>query len=288
MPDMWGQAAILAKFLLYVSVLGAAGLVVVRVVFADLVAAVDERMRKQALVLAGLALLASGIGFMLRGGALTGDAGGMTDPEMLGLLWQTPVGDALVYRLVGLALLIAGVLSPRIGQWIALVGGLLCLWSFAQIGHVPDLDRTGARLALLLHLLGVAFWVGILPPLHWLSRQPTHMHQAAQLGHRFGQAAMIIVPGLLLAGLLMGWMLLENVAALTTTHYGQALLAKVALVGLVLAFAAANKIRFVPAMQAGAPQAARHLARSIQIETFIILAVLATTATFTSVLTLPN
>ena len=41
-----------------------------------------------------LALLASVLGFMLHGAALTGGADGMTDPDMLGLLWQTPVGDA--------------------------------------------------------------------------------------------------------------------------------------------------------------------------------------------------
>lgn len=86
----------------------------------------------------------------------------------------------------------------------------------------------------------------------------------------------------------MAWMLVGDVWALTTTGYGQTLLIKLALVGVVLTLAAANKLRFVPAMQAGDDKAARHLARSIEIETAVILMVLVATATLTSVLTLPN
>lgn len=292
MPDMWGQAAILTKLLLYIGALGATGLVSVRIVFASATASLAQRMRTQAIALAALALVASVLGFMLRGAALTGGVDGMTNPEMLGLLWQTPVGDALLYRLVGVTFLIFGLLIPRIGPrlglWAALVGGLVMLWSFAQIGHVTDIEQTGVRLLLLVHLVGIAFWVGVLPPLHHLSRKPDHIDEAAQLGHQFGQAAMITVPALLLAGLIMGWMLTGNLTALIGTGYGQALMIKIALVAVVLALAAANKRRFVPAMQAGEANAARHLARSIQIETAVILVVLASTATLTSVLTLPS
>ena len=288
MPDIWGQAAILAKFLLYVAALGATGLVLIRIVFADLLAPLSHRMKKQSLALAGLTLVASGFGVMLRGAALTGGSDGMTDPEMLGLLWQTPVGDVLLLRLTGAGLLLVGMMIPRIGQWIALVGGLLCLWSFAQIGHIPELETTGLRLVLLLHLLGIAFWIGVLPPLHRLSGQPEHLRQAAQLGHRFGKIAMCVVPALILAGLVMAWILLGGFAALTTTSYGLILLIKIALVGVILLLAVANKLRFVPAMQTGDRNAARHLARSIQIETLALLAVLATTATLTSVLPLPS
>ncbi len=288
MPDIWGIGAILSKLMLYVGISGATGLLIIRAAFADLVSPLGDRMRSQIALLAGLALAGSFLGFMLRGAALTGGADGMTDPEMLGLLWQTSVGDVLVYRVVGTVLMIFGIFIPLVGQWIALAGGLIALWSFAQIGHVPELEITGVRLLLLLHLLGVAFWIGILGPLRTLSQRPEYLNNAAMLGHRFGQAASIIVPALILAGLLMAWMLLGDMRALMTTGYGQTLLIKLALVGVVLTLAAANKLRFVPAMQSGDDNAARHLARSIEIETVIILMVLAATATLTSVLTLPN
>ncbi|MFY2825146.1 copper resistance D family protein [Ruegeria sp. MALMAid1280] len=288
MPDIWGIGVILSKLMLYVGIGGAAGLLIIRAAFADIVSPLSDRMRVQVALLAGLALAASVLGFMLRGAALTGGADGMTDPEMLGLLWQTPVGDVLVFRIIGTVLIIGGVFFPLVGQWIALAGGMLALWSFARIGHVPELEVTGVRFLLLLHLLGIAFWIGILGPLHFLSRQPEHLGNAATLGHRFGQAASVLVPALILAGLLMAWVLLGDLWALTTTGYGQTLLIKLALVGAVLTLATANKLYFVPAMQAGDEKAARHLARSIEIETAVILVVLAATATLTSVLTLPN
>lgn len=288
MPDIWSQAEILTKLMLYVGALGASGLVIVQVAFSHATSPLTQRMRNQSIALAALALVASLLGFMLRGAALTGGADGMVDPEMLGLLWQTPVGDALLYRLAGGALIIVGSLMPRLGWWVALAGGVLLLWSFAQIGHVTDIGPFYVRLLLLLHLLGIAFWIGVLPPLHRLSRAPEHLSQASQLGHQFGQAAMVIVPALILAGLVMSWLLTGTLTALINTGYGQALMVKLALVAVVLMLAAANKLRFIPAMQVGDANAARHLVRSIQIETAVILAVLAATATLTSVLTLPN
>ncbi|GAA6192816.1 CopD family protein [Phaeobacter sp. NW0010-22] len=288
MPDIWETSAILAKLVLYISVLGSVGLVIILVAFGDLVSPLSDRIRLKATLLAGGALAAAVLAFMLRGATLTGGADGMTDPEMIGLLWQTPVGDALVYRIAGTILIILGLFIPRVGQWIALAGGLIALWSFAQIGHVPGLEVTGVRLLLLLHLLGIAIWVGILGPLHALSRRPEHLASAATLAHQFGLAASVIVPALISAGGLMAWMLLGDLRTLATTGYGQAILIKLLLVGSVLTLAAANKLRFVPAMQTGDDKAARHLARSIEIETVVILVVMAATATLTTVLPLPN
>ncbi|OED50358.1 copper-binding protein [Rhodobacteraceae bacterium (ex Bugula neritina AB1)] len=288
MPDIWGLAAIVAKLALYAGFLGATGLVMVRAAFPAPLSLLGRRSGQQALCLAGLGLAAAVLGFMLRGAALTGDASGMTDPEMLGLLWQTQAGSALVYRISGAALLIVGLCLPRPGQWAALAGGGLALWSLTQIGHVPDLEQSGVRLLLMLHLVGAAFWIGILGPLHYLSQHPQHLKSAALLGHRFGQAAAVIVPALILAGLLMAWLLTGEPAAVFRTGYGQSLLIKLALAGTLLGLAAANKFRFVPAMQTGDARAGQHLARSIEAEAVIFLAILTVTAALTSVLPLPH
>ena len=97
-----------------------------------------------------------------------------------------------------------------------------------------------------------------------------------------------MVPALIVAGFWMAWLLVGDLRALISTGYGQALLLKVLFVGLLLILAAANKLRFVPAMLDGDTKAAQHLARSIEVEALIVLAVLTTTATLTTVLTLPN
>lgn len=288
MPDIWESVAILAKLTLYIGIFGAVGLTIIRAVFADLVSALSERIKLQIILLAGLGLIAAIFGFMLRGAALTGGRDGITDPEMLGLLWQTPVGDALVFRITGMALIFIGAVSPRFGSPISLVGGGIALWSFVQIGHVPELEITGVRLLLFLHLFSIAFWIGVLGPLRALARQQGRLADAAELGHRFGQVAMGIVPGLILAGFVMGAMLLGDPLALLTTAYGQTLLIKLLLVGGLLTLAAANKLRIVPAMRAGDERAARGLIRSIEGEMVFIFAVLFATATLTSVLPVPG
>jgi len=288
MPDVWEMAAIVVKLMLYVGVMGASGLVIIRLMFSGLLSPLRSRMTLHTALLAGFAFVATVLGFMLQGAALTGGVDGMSDPEMLGLLWQTRVGDVLIYRVAGTALIMAGLFTPRIGPWVSLVGVGLALWSFTQIGHVPEVAQTGVRFLLLLHLLGAAFWVGVLGPLWALSRQAEFVKTAALLGHRFGQVALAIVPAMILAGVVMAWLLLGDLSALVTTGYGLTLFAKLALVGVVMALAAANKLRFVPSMQGGDLRAARHLARSIEIETVVILFVLVATATLTSVLTLPN
>ena len=141
-------------------------------------------------------------------------------------------------------------------------------------------------LLLLLHLVGISFWIGVLVPLKMLARDKGHLDRAATLGHQFGQFAALIVPALIAAGVVMLWRLTGSMDVIFGTAYGWALLAKTGIVGLLLSLAAANKLRFVPAMQAGDASAARQLCRSINLEWIVILIILLVTATLTSVLTL--
>jgi len=259
----------------------------VRLVFWSHVKPLDARLRRFSLILAGVAFIAAVFGVLLRGAALTGDIAGMVDREMLGLLWTTSVGDAVTSRLAGVILIIVGLYLPVIGAWLSLIGGVVALWSFTQIGHIPDLENTGIRLLLLLHLLGVSFWVGILAPLHWLACDPEYLENAANLGDNFGVMASGIVAVLVLAGGLMAWLILGSLSLLFTSAYGLALVGKVILVALLLGLAAANKLRFIPGMKAGKQRAASHLVRSIELEIIVITSVLIATATLTSVVSLP-
>ena len=259
----------------------------IRLMFPKLVEPIDVVLRKFALGLAFMAILAMMLRFSLRGARLTGEASGMVDAEMLGLLWQTAVGTALATRMLGIGLLIIGLVIPAGGRWIAVLGGGIALWSFARIGHVPDHGSLWLNLLLLLHLAGVAFWVGILSPLKWLARMDGHIDSAATLGHRFGQIATVVVPALIIAGGIMLWQLTGSFDVIFGTSYGRALVIKIVIVGGLLTLAAANKVRFIPAMQAGNADAAIHLSHAITLEWLVILTILLATAILTSVLTLP-
>ena len=282
MPDLWELLSILAKFLLYLGVLGSSGLVLVRLFFRRETDRMRGPIAGQASALALLALLAAGLGFLLRGAAMAGDASGMADMEMLGLLWQNPPGTRLFLLASGLILLLAGLRSAGTGLWIAAAGAFLALWSFARIGHVPDAGSFWLEALLVVHLATAAFWIGILSPLRRLAVSPEHLSEAAQLGHRLGRFAAVTVPILIAAGIVMGWRLVGDVTALVTTGYGLNLLGKIAAVLVLLGAAAANKLRFVPAMRRGDPVAAVRLRRSIAVEWLAVCIILLVTATLTT------
>ncbi|MCK0097283.1 CopD family protein [Yoonia sp. F2084L] len=282
MPDAFGLAAIITKFALYLGVMSAAGTVMATCMFRL------DRTRGLAVAFAVLGLMATILAFSLRGANLTGDVSGMTDPEMLGLLWTTPVGTALLLRLVGLGQLIGGLFIGRVGIWVSVVGGVIAVWSFDHVGHVSGRETTLLDIALVLHLLAVALWIGVLMPLKRLASSSATYASAAEMGHRFGVVASVTVPVLIIAGGYMAYELVGSFSALIGTRYGQALIVKVLLVGLLLGLAAANKLRFIPALRAGDPAAAGHLSKSISVEWLVILAVLGTTAVLTTNLTLPT
>ncbi|MDJ0820192.1 MAG: CopD family protein [Paracoccaceae bacterium] len=282
MPDAWGIATIGAKWLLYLGVLGASGTVFCALIF-NL-----ARVRRLAVGWALVGLVGAGLTFALKGVALTGNSSGMTDPEMLGLLWQTQSGTSLMLQVTGLAVVILGLGLGRVGLVLSALGGVLALASFAVLGHVQDRGSWGLVAVLLVHLTGIAFWIGILTPLRRLASDIDALTEAAELGHRFGQAALVMVPLLLLAGGIMTYALAGSVTAMISTAYGQTLLFKIAVVALLLGLAAANKLRFVPGLQAGDATAARHLTRSITLEWVAILVILAATAILTTTLPLPT
>ena len=88
-----------------------------------------------------------------------------------------------------------------------------------------------------------------------------------------------------------GWLAFELVSSMQNllfTGYGQALLAKIVLVMVLLGLAAANKLRFVPALLAEDITALSHLRSSVQFEILLVFLMLIMTAILTSVLTLPE
>ena len=282
MPDLLGLVGILAKFSLYVGILTATGLVFVALVFRL------KGLNRLVIVFGLLGLFATLFSFLLRGAALTGDLAGMYDPEMLGILMQTPVGTALIYRLAGLSILLLGAIIGGKGLYFSAIGGGLALWSFDHIGHIPEKEQALLNIGLFLHLVFAAFWIGILTPLRQLAQSNETLLETARVVHQFGKIASITVPVLILVGLYMAYFLVGSWTGLFTTAYGQLLLFKIAMVAILLGFAAINKLRIIPSLQDGDVGAATHLAKVISYEWFVILLILAATAILTSSLTLPT
>ena len=217
---------------------------------------------------------------------------GMFDWAMVRLLLDTPQGESTLWRLLGFTLaLITQVLAlqhlsrlkkppgrqafriiilPQVLALIILAG------SFQMSGHVSVLGTSG-QLAIALHVIAFAFWVGSLLPLLWLCRYASG-EELRWIMLRFGDHARLVLAVLVAAGLLMLWQLLESVDELVSSAYGLSLLLKFALVLGLMGIAALNRFTLVPKLAADSEAAALRLAGSIRMELVLAALILIVTA----------
>lgn len=191
---------------------------------------------------------------------------------------QTSLGATLA--LAGASLLLALCALRGHGGWLARSAGLLALLgtgaALSASGHASTAPYGWARPAVLVHATSVALWLGALIPLATSLRQPGT--DALRLLARFSRAIPWVLAALVLAGLALASIQLGDPRALYTTGYGRVLLAKLALVALVLMLAAWHRWRLTPALMQMQAGAGRRMARSIAIETGMLMAVLAVVA----------
>ncbi|WP_237217572.1 CopD family protein, partial [Falsiroseomonas oryziterrae] len=126
-----------------------------------------------------------------------------------------------------------------------------------------------------LHLLAVAFWTGSLLPLAWAARRGQ-----AELVEAWSRAAVWAVAAIAGTGLALAALLVRRGDLLFAGWYGYALVAKLALVGVMLALAARHRFLLTPRLTGGGGAA---LARSIQLEAVVALLVFWAAAELVSV-----
>ena len=282
--DGWAIAAIIAKAVGYGAALLAMGGPLFVLVFRSSSNDVRQLARKVAVIAALIGLAVLALRFGIRAARISGmGLSGAVDPMMLGFVWDSPLGAAAIWRGAGELLVVALLIRGIVGLSAGLIGSLLIAVSYTFVGHSLGDPRWLLASLLTLHLLAAAFWVGALLPLRHAVGQP----EGARLLHRFGNVASLTVALLVVVGLIFAWLMTGSFSNLLSTAYGKTLLAKLGVVSGLMALAALNKWRFVPALASGTPAAVPHLRRSIQIEAIAVLLILMATATLTSITTPP-
>ncbi|WP_332683373.1 copper resistance CopC/CopD family protein [Bosea sp. (in: a-proteobacteria)] len=182
------------------------------------------------------------------------------------------VAIAALALLAGLASLAqAGKTGPALAI-AALLGSGLAL---AASGHASAAaPQMLMRPAVFLHGVGMAAWAGALLPLALALREAGG---AAALA-RFSRRVPFFLAAILASGLALAIVQVESPGALLTTAYGLVLLGKLALVAVLLGFAAFNRYRLTAPAGSGREPATRLLRRVIAIEIAVVLAILATAA----------
>ena len=227
--------------------------------------------------LASVALIPAGAIF-LAGGSWAG----AVDPALTGMVAESPVGESLVVRIAGLAVVAVLFISRRVPGLAAVAGaGVVCA-SFALRGHVLAEPRLILGVLVTAHLLGLAFWIGAFAPLY---RQAGHTDpvRAGAAAAEFGRRALWVVPALAVAGVALLVLLAGNPLDAVETTYGRLLVVKLAVFVLLLGLAACNRLRLTPALLAGDAGAGVRLRRSIGLEFAAVIVILVVTATLTTI-----
>lgn len=240
-----------------------------------------KRFTLTGILLAPLALVAH---FLIRAGALaeTGFSG-MFDPVMLQFMWQSTVGDALVWAGAGMLLLgVSHYINLRSDDsgpmhWLQLVtavAGMVTLaFSYTLSGHIQSEGMLSA-VTLTAHVLLISWWMGSLFPL-WLATHQLDSEQSHEVLELFGRLALPAVLLVLVAGMMLSYRLTGWSTDLVNSRYGYWLMLKVALVGAILALAAFHKLYLVPALKHVGD--ARSMKRSLLLEKVVGMAILAVT-----------
>ncbi len=189
------------------------------------------------------------------------------------IIVSTLFGKGWVVRLC-LSLLLLLILWPRSAGrgWRLALGTALAgayLTALVWTGHAAAAGGPWREAQLVcdaVHLLAAGAWLGALPALAYLLAGTQSVEQAASAVRRFSNVAIACVTALILSGIGNSWFLVGSVPALLGTPYGMLLLAKLALLALMLSFAAANRLVLTPRLGAGERHAMTALRRNTLLE----------------------
>ena len=242
----------------------------------------------RAIVGAGVAALPlSALWLVLLVAAMGGVSPDMVDRETIAtILSATAIGTAWKIRMVALLAVLALALlhrkAPRLASAGIVAAGAVALGSLAWTGHgAMDEGMRGwlHLIADIAHLLAAGAWIGALFAFLALAfRKTTDPLLLHRVLHGFAVTGTVVVAVLVVTGAISGWLLVgpANSGALATTDYGRLLLIKLALFGLMILLASANRYLLTPAL-AAAPHdraALAALRRSLLVETAAALVIL--------------
>lgn len=199
------------------------------------------------------------------------------------IVWQT--GMATTWGITAAIALLA-LLAALVGTFLRRGWTATSLSVLAFLGVGSALAASGhasaaqpqllTRPAVFIHALSVTFWVGALLPLaDVLGREG-----GAPVLARFSRTIPLAVVPLLLAGIALAIVQVEQPGALLSTYYGNVLIAKLTLVVVLFLLASLNRWRLTAPAEAGDRPAQRKLVLAIFVEVAIALAILGVVATW--------
>lgn len=280
----------IAQAVTYLGVFGAGGLVIFVLVLLPRVGGVEQLRTR-------LLGLSAGFGYaVVVAGALT---------LVLTMMYQRGQGFGTLFGAEPLEIPAGteslGYLLAVLGTWIAVLGArrserapyarrvalggvAVALVSLGLVGHSRAFPPLWLMLTSdLIHVAAGTIWfgglLGLAISLRRLAERP---RTAADLLGRFSVLAAWLLVGVAVSGSILGWRILGSWDALLETDFGRLLLVKIAVVVLVVAAAAWNRYRLLPAVLADSGfsergAAASRMQRAVRFEAALLVGVLGLT-----------
>lgn len=247
-----------------------------------------ETARRVAVVAATWGIVAALVAIPVQAMAVSGQGlAALVSGDILGDVVTSSVGVAnltLVAGLLGIMAVAKGSPGPvRVGAPVVLV-----VAGFLLAGHTMTVEPAWLMLAGdAVHVLAAAVWAGGLVVVVGTWRRAGAAAPATALADmvaRFSGTALWAMAAVALAGGAMTWALARQPRALVSTDWGWTLVAKVALVAVIVVIAAYNRWRLLPALAgdgAGGSAARAQLGTTMRVEVGVLVAILAVTAVLT-------
>jgi putative copper export protein len=241
-------------------------------------------LRQLTLAAALVAVVASAIGLGVEIVSISGQGlAGATNADAAAIAARNGFCASVLLRVIGLGVFAFAVYYEA-DVWTARLFGtlgaaLICV-SCALTGHEAT-HGFAVRLAVALHVLAASIWAGGLVALGITlraRRRASDLVGGAVVVRRFSIVMSSTVAVLIAAGIVLTCLVLGPVGRLLTTNYGLVLSTKIALATAVVAVAAFNQRRLVPAVVAQSTRGWNLLARTVLVEQGALLVVVALTA----------
>ncbi len=222
-------------------------------------------LRPIVLVFGLLGLILSGLGLLVLAAAMMGASLFPVDPTHVRMiLFETAIGTAWIVRMLALVIVLAAALAlerfPAALRVVILLASSVAIATLVWTGHAgatEGVSGTIHRFSDIVHMLAASIWVGGIASFSWLLFKPAGKNSPTELAitHRaleqFSRVGALVVGLIVLTGLINSQILIgvADLGLIATTPYGQLLLAKLVLFGLMLVLAAANRWRLAPALK---------------------------------------
>jgi len=191
------------------------------------------------------------------------------------VLVATPLGAVMEWRLTALAAVVAAAIVPLnvLRTPVLALSGSVALCSIVLTGHAGASEAVLHRWADGLHLLAAALWLGALAAfLGAALRNDSDTRALARFaGTGSAVVAVLVVTGAVNTLAIAGWPIVW--ASFAHSRWAALLAVKLVLFVVMLALAADNRWRIVPALEQGEQGAQARLRRSILVEFTVGLAI---------------